>query len=145
MADDHPVTVAAGTLRDEDRADDPSGGTTFPHRWTAGGVRVSTAFTGAHLLHLAVAGCVLNDLFREAAALGIPLAGAQVIARGGFDPGTWASTGVTYAVRLDGPGPEDAGRLLARVDDVAEIPRAVRQGAPVRRVSAPARPTGPRG
>ncbi len=30
-------------------------------------------FTGGHLLHLAVAGCVYNDLFREAAARGITL------------------------------------------------------------------------
>lgn len=145
MAEDYPVTVAAGTLRDDAGAADDADVWARPHRWTPGGVHVSAGFTGAHLLHLAVAGCVLNDLFREAESLGIPLAGAEVTARGGFDPGTWASTGIAYAVRLDGPDPEDAARLLARVDEVAEIPRAVRQGAAVRRVSAPARPPGPRG
>lgn len=143
MTEDYPVTVAAGTLRDGAGPADRT--FTRPHRWTPGGVRVSADFTGAHLLHLAVAGCVLNDLFREAAALGVPLAGAEVTTRGGFDPAAWASTGIAYAVRLDGPGPEDAERLLARVDAVAEIPRAVRQGAAVRRVSAPASPPGPRG
>lgn len=144
MAEDYPVTVAAGTLRDEG-ADDAAGDFARPHRWTPGGVRVSAEFTGGHLLHLAVAGCVLNDLFREADHLGIALEGAEVTARGELDPVTWASSGIDYAVRLDGPGPGDAELLLARVDEVAEIPRAVRRGAAVRRVSGPARTSGPRG
>lgn len=42
----------------------------FPHRWTLGGVTVEADFTGGHLFHLAAVGCVLNDLYREAAALG---------------------------------------------------------------------------
>jgi hypothetical protein len=46
----------------------------FPHRWTPGGVTVEADFTGAHLLHLAAAGCVLNDVYREA-ALGIGIDG----------------------------------------------------------------------
>lgn len=148
MSEDYRVTVSAGTLRDDAGADDAgadAGTYARPHAWTPGGVRVSAPFTGAHLLHLAVAGCVLNDLFREAAALGVPLAGAQVTAWGGFDPGTWASGGIAYAVRLDGPGQQDADRLLERVDAVAEIPRAVRQGTTVQRVSGPARPPGPPG
>ena len=37
----------------------------FSHRWTPEGVTVEAPFTGAHLLHLAAAGCVLNDLYRE--------------------------------------------------------------------------------
>jgi hypothetical protein len=41
----------------------------FPHRWIPGGVTVEADFTGAHLLHLAAAGCLLNDVYREAAAL----------------------------------------------------------------------------
>ncbi|MFF7240169.1 hypothetical protein [Streptomyces collinus] len=42
----------------------------LPHRWTPGGVGVRSAFTGGHVLNLAVAGCVLNDLYREAGAAG---------------------------------------------------------------------------
>lgn len=142
------MTVAAGTLLSHAGPTPGTGVSSvdLPHRWTPGGVRATTAFTGAHLLHLAVAGCVLNDLFREAAALGVELAGAEVTARGGFDPGSWSSTGIDYAVRLDTTaGAEDVERLLAVVDAVAEIPRAVRRGAPVRRVSPPASPPGPRG
>ena len=60
------VTVGAGTMMADSGA-----AARFPHRWTPGGVTVEADFTGGHLLHLAAAGCVLNDLYREAAALGI--------------------------------------------------------------------------
>jgi uncharacterized OsmC-like protein len=53
----------------------------FPHRWTPGGVTDEADFTGGHLLHLAAAGCVLNDVYREAATLGIELQGVRVTAR----------------------------------------------------------------
>lgn len=129
MSDDHAVTVGAGSLRP-----DAPDALALPHRWTTAGMRATPAPTGAHLLHLAVAACVLNDLYREAGALGVTLDGAAVEARGGFDPGTWASTGVTYTVRCDTTAPGDAvTRLLAAVDAVAEIPRALRQGVPVTR------------
>jgi uncharacterized OsmC-like protein len=105
----------------------------FPHRWTPTGVTVEADFTGAHLLHLAAAGCVLNDVYREAGTLAIQVDGVQVTAEGGFDE-TWASSGITYRVEVDSPASgEEIGRLLSRVDDVAEIPRAIRAGATVRR------------
>jgi hypothetical protein len=47
---------------------------------TPGGVTVEADFTGAHLLHLAAAGCVLNDIYREAGSLGIELGGVRVTA-----------------------------------------------------------------
>jgi len=106
----------------------------MPHTWTEGGVSIEAAFTGAHLLHLAAAGCVLNDLYREAQRMGIDLDGVRVRARGGFDVETWSSTGITYDVDLESDAaPEDLERLLALVDDVAEIPRALRRGTTVRR------------
>jgi len=130
MDERYEAVVGAGSLR--------SGtGVGFAHRWTEDGVTVDAAFTGAHLLHVATAGCVLNDLYREAAALGITLDGVRVRAYGGFDVASWTSTGVEYAVELDtGAPPADVERLLDRVDDVAEIPRAIRAGAPVRRISS---------
>jgi hypothetical protein len=129
MVDGFEVVVGAGTLRsDDDQV------VHMPHRWTVEGVTVQTDFTGAHLLHLAVAGCMLNDLYREAAALGIELAGARVSAAGGFDTETWQSTGIRYWVQLDSPAPnEQLDRLLHVVDEVAEIPQAIRAGAPVHR------------
>jgi putative redox protein len=41
-------------------------------------------FNGGQLLHLAVAGCVSNDLFREAAKRGIELTRVVIAADGGY-------------------------------------------------------------
>ena len=93
-------------------------------------------FTGGHLLHLAAAGCVLNDLYREAATLGIDLTGVRVTAAGGFDAATWRSTGIDYRVEVRSDAPADQlAHLLEVVDQVAEIPQAIRAGATVLRVS----------
>jgi uncharacterized OsmC-like protein len=108
----------------------------FPHRWTPDGVTVEADFTGGHLLHLAAAGCVLNDVYREAAVLGLELKGVRVSAGGGFDTSTWRSTGISYSVDVSSDAPSDElGHLLEVVDDVAEIPRAIRAGATVQRVT----------
>lgn len=125
------IAVAAGTMRsDSDRA------VSFPHRWTPEGVTVEADFTGGHLLHLAAASCVLNDVYREAAALGIEVKGVRVCAAGGFDTGTWKSTGVSYSVDISSDAPAgELAHLLEVVDEVAEIPRALRAGAPVRRAT----------
>jgi uncharacterized OsmC-like protein len=129
MDDRYEMTVAAGALRSVSE-----GTVRFPHRWTSEGVTVQGSFTGAHLLHLAVAGCVLNDLYREATALGLDLHGVRVSAAGGFDTTSWTSTGITYSVEGSSDAAHDElARLLATVDDIAEIPRAVRAGATVRR------------
>ena len=121
------VVVGAGTLRAEGERI-----VQFPHRWTPTGVSVQTVFTGAHLLHLAVAGCVLNDVFREADRVGLDVRGVRVTASGDFDTDTWASTGISYDVAIDSAAPADALHdLLIAVDAVAEIPRAVRAGAGV--------------
>lgn len=123
------AVAGAGTLRST-----AAEAVLFPHQWTAEGVTVETTFTGAHLLHLAAAGCVLNDVFREAGRLGVPVHGVRVTASGGFDTGTWRSTGIAYLVELDSPAPvADLDALLAAVDAVAEIPKAIRAGAPVAR------------
>ncbi len=109
----------------------------FPHRWTPGGVTVDSVFTGAHLLHLAVAGCVLNDVYREAAQLGVTVNGVRVTCSGGFDTETWQSGGISYAVEVDSPNPVDqVDALLEVVDRVAEIPKAIRAGGAVERAQA---------
>jgi hypothetical protein len=125
------VAVAAGMMRS-----DSSRAVSFPHQWTPEGVTVEADFTGGHLLHLAAAGCVLNDVYREAAALGIEVKGARVSAAGGFDTDTWKSMGVSYSVDVSSDAPADElAHLLEVVDEVAEIPRALRAGAPVRRAN----------
>ncbi|GLY14986.1 hypothetical protein Kisp01_20010 [Kineosporia sp. NBRC 101677] len=130
--DDLGVTVSAGSYR----STDPEA-VHFPHRWSDEGVAVQAAFTGAHLLHLSAAGCVLNDVYREAQRLGVAVAGVRVSATGDFDTDTWVSRGITYSVEVDSPaGADDVAGVLEAVDQVAEIPRAIRAGATVRRVPA---------
>ncbi len=95
---------------------------------------VEAAFTGAHLLHLAAAGCVLNDVYREAEQAGFAIAGVRVIASGGFDADSWRSTGIGYAIEVDtAASPAEVETLLSAVDAVAEIPKSIRAGAIVQR------------
>jgi hypothetical protein len=64
----------------------------------------------------------------------VDVAGVRVGARGEFDPETWQSTGVTYVVDVDSPAaPDTVSALLSHVDEVAEIPRALRAGMSVER------------
>jgi hypothetical protein len=120
----HGVRASAGSLRG-------SGGVALRHAWTEDGVDVGPLATGAQALHLSVALCVLNDTYREAARLGIAVAGVAVEADGGFDD-AWCSTGIAYAVELDSAAPpEQLARLRRVVDEVAEVPRALRAGADV--------------
>lgn len=103
------------------------------HVWTDAGVVAAPAVNGGQLLHLSVALCVLNDTYREAERLGIEVDGVVVEADGAFDD-EWCSTGIEYSVTLDSRAPADAvARLGAVVDEVAEIPRAIRAGGSVTR------------
>lgn len=106
----------------------------LPHAWTEAGVVARAPANGAQVLHLSVALCVLNDIYREAERLRIEMSGVVVEADGEFD-GDWRSTGILYAVELDSPASaEDQALLVTVVDDVAEIPRAIRAGAAVTRL-----------
>src|SRR6478735_3601952 len=126
MAEHYLVTVGAGTLRLDD-------GVAMEHPWTGAGVTMQTEFTGGHMLHMAVASCILNDIYREAARLGLELSGVRVTAEGAFDA-EFASTGIDYTVAVDHALDEkQLFALLQRVDEVAEVPRALRRAVPVRR------------
>ncbi len=90
-------------------------------------------FNGGQLLYLAVAGCVSNDLFREARAAGIVLHRVEVTVHGDFTGDPAVSTEVSYDLRVDGDATEARLReLVARVDEIAEIPNSLRRGTPVR-------------
>jgi hypothetical protein len=59
-----------------------------------------------------------------------------VTAAGGFDPATWQSTGIDHSVEVSSDASADQlDHLVQVVDQAAEIPRAIRVGAAVRRVS----------
>lgn len=94
-------------------------------------------FTGAHLLHLAVAGCVYNDLLRDAAARGIALSHVSVTADGDFSGEPFESTGIGYRISIRGDASqEELTALVDHVVSIAEIPSALRAGAEVRLVAA---------
>lgn len=89
-------------------------------------------FSGGELLHLAVAGCVSNDLFREAAARGISLERVVVRVTGGFAGEPARSTGISYDVEISGDADDATLRALVQeVDAIAEIPGSLRAGTTV--------------
>jgi putative redox protein len=90
-------------------------------------------FNGGQLLYLAVAGCVSNDLFREAAAAGIELRRVRISVHGDFTGDPPVSTAVDYDVEIEGNAPEARLReLVEHVDRIAEIPNSLRDGTDVR-------------
>jgi len=123
------VRATAGSLRATE-------GVALDHVWTEEGVVAAPVTNGAQVLHLSVAVCVLNDTYREADRLGMTLDGVAVEVDGDFD-GQWHSTGITYSVTVDSrESAAELALLVAQVDEVAEIPKALRAGAAV----SPARP-----
>jgi putative redox protein len=94
-------------------------------------------FNGGQLLYLAVAGCISNDLFRDARAAGIELSSVRVRVSGDFVGEPAVSDEIQYEVEVAGNVPEDQLRALVdQVDEVAEIPNSLRQGTNVRLVGA---------
>jgi len=94
-------------------------------------------FNGGQLLYLAVAGCISNDLFREARAAGIELSGVRVKVGGDFVGEPAVSDEILYEVEVAGDAPEDRLQALVdQVDRIAEIPNSLRQGTRVRLVGA---------
>lgn len=98
--------------------------------------------SGGHLLHLAMAACVFNDLHGAAAAAGITLGRVQVRADGGFDEALTRSTGISLDVEAEGAAPEeDLERLVRDVVGKAVILRIVGASTGVRLASVVVRTT----
>ncbi len=101
-------------------------------------------FNGGQLLYLAIAGCVSNDLFREARSRGIELTSVRVVVQGDFAGDPQVSTPVDYVVELIGEASADIlSALVHDIDAIAEIPNSLRAGTPVRlgEVTVSGRPT----
>ena len=91
-----------------------------------------SAINGGEFLMLALATCYCNDLYREAAALGISLDAVDVEARAEFPGIGLAARNVSYRAWVRSPAPPaEIERLLARTDAVAEIHNTLRAGVPV--------------
>ena len=86
-------------------------------------------FNGGQLLYLAVAGCISNDLFREAHRFGVELHSVRVTVDGEFSGDPAVSGDISYDVELSGSG--DLEALVREVDRIAEIPNSLRLGTAV--------------
>ena len=88
---------------------------------------------GGEFLMLAVATCYCNDLFREAARLGVAVSAAEVEASAEFPGVGLAATNIRYRVRIESPAsPAEIAMLLRETDAVAEVHNTLRAGVPVR-------------
>jgi uncharacterized OsmC-like protein len=89
-------------------------------------------FSGGQLLNLAVAGCVSNDLVREATKRGIRLNRIRVTADSDYTGDPLVSTPITYTVEVTGDADREAlDALVEHVDAIAEIPNSLRRGTEV--------------
>jgi putative redox protein len=94
-------------------------------------------FNGGQLLNLAVAACISNDLFREAARDGIVLRRIRVNARSDYSGDPAVSGPIDYELQVDGDAStERLAELVRAVDRIAEIPNSIRGGTEVRLVNA---------
>ena len=97
-------------------------------------------FNGGQLLNLAVAGCISNDIFREAANEGIAVNEVRVTVRSDYRGDPPVSTPIEYEVEIDGDAsPEMLEDLVRRTDVIAEIPNSLRQGTSVNLIKVSAR------
>lgn len=91
-----------------------------------------SATNGGEFLMLALATCYCNDLYREAARLGIVLEEVRVEATAEFAGVGLAASNVRYEAAVRSPAPPEAiARLLRETDAVAEVHNTLRQGVPV--------------
>ncbi|HZA04267.1 MAG TPA: OsmC family peroxiredoxin, partial [Propionibacteriaceae bacterium] len=75
-------------------ATDPGGFVVEHHRTPRAAIDVDL-WSGGHLLHLAIASCLFNDILREAPDRGILVDHLAVTANGDFDQN--GSSGIRYA------------------------------------------------
>ena len=89
-------------------------------------------FNGGQLLYLSIAACLSNDLYREAATMGIELDGVEVRVEGEFAGRGAASSTIAVDLTIRSAAPEARLReLVAEVERVAEIPRSIREATPI--------------
>jgi organic hydroperoxide reductase OsmC/OhrA len=100
----------------------------LPAKASGGG----SAVNGGELLMLALATCYCNDLYREAARLGVVLDGVEVRASARFAGVGLAASDIRYRAKVSSSAPAERIALLLReTDAVAEIHNTVRAGVPV--------------
>jgi organic hydroperoxide reductase OsmC/OhrA len=87
---------------------------------------------GGEFLMLALATCYCNDLYREAARLGLTIESVEVEASAEFPGVGLAATDIAYRAKVSSrAAPAEIAELLRVTDAVAEIHNTVRAGVPV--------------
>jgi organic hydroperoxide reductase OsmC/OhrA len=87
---------------------------------------------GGEFLMLALATCYCNDLYREAARLGMHVESVEVEASADFPGVGLAAANIGYRAKISSPASAtDIAELLRITDAVAEIHNTVRSGVPV--------------
>jgi organic hydroperoxide reductase OsmC/OhrA len=95
-----------------------------------------SAVNGGEFLMLALATCYCNDLWREAAQLGLQLDAVEIEASATFAGPGLAASEVRYRAWISSPEPQGAIDELLRVTDaVAEVHNTLRAGVEVTRIS----------
>jgi organic hydroperoxide reductase OsmC/OhrA len=95
-------------------------------------VGLGSAVSGGEFLMLALATCYCNDLYREAARLGISIDTVEVEARAEFPGVGLAATDIRYRAKVaSSASTAEITELLRETDAVAEIHNTIRSGVPV--------------
>lgn len=112
-----------------------------------GTARISIALpTGGHVLHLAAATCLFNDLHTAAARAGLQLGAVRVRADGAFDDTMTESTGIQLAVEISGDAdPEELRTLVLETFEVSTVACILRRSTSVEITGITARTTTPSG
>src|SRR5436305_691966 len=86
-------------------------------------------FNGGQLLCLAVAGCISNDIYREAALVGIRVDRVRVIVDGDFGGDPPVSRPIEYRVEIEGDAPTERLHELVEHVGAARARKPVWRGA----------------
>ena len=91
-----------------------------------------SSVSGGEFLMLALATCYCNDLYREAARLGMSIESVEVEASAEFPGIGLAATNIKYRTAVSSAASaSEIAELLRVTDAVAEVQNTVRSGVPV--------------
>lgn len=126
------VSNASGQHAVQVRTADATRTLDIPPKPAGGG----SAVNGGEFLMLALATCYCNDLYREAARLGLAIDGVEVEASAQFAGIGLAATNIRYRAKVQSSAPAEAiAELLRQTDAVAEVHNTLRAGVPVELVT----------
>ena len=92
-----------------------------------------SSVSGGELLFLALATCYCNDIYREAAKLGINVESVEVEVEGDFEAEGKPASNIVYHAKVDADAsPEKIRELMLHTDTVVEIQNTLRVGTPVK-------------